>query len=109
MFTTTILAHPWLVGFAFLITSYLFSTVLTIFKPGLRDIPGPFWAKVSRIWRFRTSLQGQVHDVLRQQHEKYGKIVRIGPNHVSVSDVAALQTIYGINSQFRKVSVVAFG
>lgn len=36
-------------------------------------------------------------------HEDYGPIVRIGPNHVSVSDAESMQTIYGVKNVFPKV------
>jgi benzoate 4-monooxygenase len=39
---------------------------------------------------------------LLQQHEKYGSFVRIAPNHVSISDRSALETIYGHQSGFIK-------
>ncbi|PVH70745.1 cytochrome P450 [Cadophora sp. DSE1049] len=35
-------------------------------------------------------------------HQKYGKIVRVGPNHVSVSDPSMIPVIYGIGSKFLK-------
>jgi benzoate 4-monooxygenase len=37
-----------------------------------------------------------------QQHEKYGAFVRIAPNHISISDRTALETIYGHQSGFLK-------
>lgn len=37
-------------------------------------------------------------------HEEYGPIVRIGPNHVSLSDPQSMRTIYGIQNVFPKVS-----
>lgn len=39
---------------------------------------------------------------VRQQHEKYGTFVRIAPNHISISDRSALETIYGHQSGFLK-------
>lgn len=35
-------------------------------------------------------------------HHKYGPLVRVGPNHVSVSDPEAVKVIYGINTGFTK-------
>ncbi|PVH68975.1 cytochrome P450 [Cadophora sp. DSE1049] len=40
----------------------------------------------------------------RALHDKYGPIVRVGPNHVSVSDPAMIPIIYGISSKFTKTS-----
>ena len=36
-------------------------------------------------------------------HKKYGPLVRIGPNHVSVSDPKAINIIYGLKTGFTKV------
>ena len=35
-------------------------------------------------------------------HARYGRLVRIGPNHVSVSDGNAIQQLYSISSKFTK-------
>lgn len=35
-------------------------------------------------------------------HKKYGPLVRTGPNELSVADLAAIKTIYGAGTQFRK-------
>lgn len=35
-------------------------------------------------------------------HSKYGSLVRVGPNEVSVSDLAAIKAIYGPGTKFRK-------
>ncbi|GIZ40796.1 hypothetical protein CKM354_000412000 [Cercospora kikuchii] len=37
-----------------------------------------------------------------QLHKKYGKLVRIGPNHVMFSDAALIPPVYGIGSKFMK-------
>lgn len=36
-------------------------------------------------------------------HEKYGDVVRLGPNTLSFSNPAALKAIYGLNKGFIKV------
>ena len=35
-------------------------------------------------------------------HKKHGKLVRTGPNEVSVSDLSAIKKIYGSGTSFRK-------
>ena len=35
-------------------------------------------------------------------HKKHGALVRTGPNEVSVADLAAIKTIYGAGTRFRK-------
>ncbi|KAL2835369.1 cytochrome P450 [Aspergillus pseudoustus] len=38
----------------------------------------------------------------RDIHQKYGPIVRVGPNEVSVADYRAIPVIYGVGSKFTK-------
>lgn len=36
-----------------------------------------------------------MHRTMIALHQKHGKLVRTGPNEVSVSDIAAIKKIYG--------------
>jgi len=97
---TVILVHfiPWLVD-----------------PHGLRSFPGPCLARFSDLWLGRVAQQGHRSEVVHQMHEKYGELdkvvtfaspfftprfpppgtfVRIAPNHLSISDPAALQIVY---------------
>ncbi|CAD6580679.1 MAG: hypothetical protein ASARMPREDX12_000234 [Alectoria sarmentosa] len=50
-------------------------------RPGLRDVPGPFLAKFSNLWRLYTTWQRTFKDDIPVLHKKYGSsLVRIGPN-----------------------------
>lgn len=70
----------------------------------LRDVPGPFWAKFTDIQRFfwvKTMKAQYIHwDV----HQKYGDVVRFGPNTVSLADPAAIPALYPMRAGFPKVS-----
>ncbi len=76
-----------------------------VFRKGLRNVPGPFWARVSSLYRVGLVYRGDGVQNYRQLHEKYGPVVRTGPYHVSVSDPSIVPLVYGIASKFRKVSV----
>jgi cytochrome P450 len=69
----------------------------------LRKIPGPFLASVTDIWRSYWMRQGEYTLFVDKLHKKYGKLVRLGPNYVSVSDPAAVSTVYGTNPVWIKV------
>ncbi|OAQ60423.1 cytochrome P450 oxidoreductase [Pochonia chlamydosporia 170] len=71
------------------------------------DIPGPLGARISRLWLAKQVLQGNIDNVQRALHDKYGPIVRIAPNEVSVSDPAALKLIYAVNAGFTKTDFYA--
>lgn len=81
----------------------LVSTIQTAFKSGLRNLPGPFLARFSGLYRLSMVYRGQSPVEYRRIHQKYGQIVRVGPNHVSISDPAAISQIYGIGSNYLKV------
>ena len=61
----------------------------------LARIPGPFGASLSRLWLVKHSWDGDMHRQMINLHSKYGKLVRTGPNEVSVSDLGAIKKIYG--------------
>lgn len=88
---------------AALLSIYCIATLLSRrYRPGLRNIPGPWHASFSDLDRVRscaTGLQMQHHLRL---HEKYGALVRIGPNHVSFADTDLIPTVYSIGSKFYK-------
>ncbi|KAI0002159.1 cytochrome P450 monooxygenase [Russula compacta] len=61
---------------------------------GLRSFPGPWVAQFSDLWLGRVARQGHRSQVVHEMHQKYGTFVRIAPNHLSISDPAALQLVY---------------
>lgn len=73
----------------------------------LSFIPGPFLASVSDIWRYFHGRAGQC--VLDYElHRKYNtKLLRVGPNQISVSDPKEIPKIYGLNPIFNKVCQLA--
>lgn len=91
--------HALLVG-AVLLSSYVLQNLL---KQGLRDIPGPFLAKISNAWRLWDVWKGRADITHNKLHRKYGEYVRLGPNIVSVSNLAVVKDIYGINKGYNKV------
>ena len=66
------------------------------------DIPGPFLASLTRLWLARSVLSGKAEHAQRDLHKKYGPLVRIAPNEVSVADPSAIKVIYSIKSGFTK-------
>ena len=81
---------------------YAIWTLSVVFKPSLRKVPGPWTASLSRLYLAFHGTQADGHTLYRDLHRKYGKIVRVGPNKVSVADPAMIPTIYGISSQYNK-------
>jgi len=66
----------------------------------LHKFPGPFLASFTNLWKSYHVYNGDFELVLREAHRKYGRIVRIGPDHLDFSDASAIKTIYGSGRTF---------
>lgn len=103
------MALVWLPGFsilnfAWLITGSICAILLSnYFNHGLRNVPGPFFAKFTDLWRLLDVHKGSHHWTVIELHRRYGTNVRLGPNYVSVADPRGIQDIYGLNKGYEKV------
>ncbi|KAJ6023644.1 Cytochrome P450 E-class group I [Penicillium canescens] len=88
-------------GLGLLLATYWIGWIVytRVFHP-LARFPGPFWASVSRAWIVRSVIRGNTHKTQRMLHTRYGHVVRIAPNELSISDPEAIKIIYGVNSGF---------
>lgn len=68
----------------------------------IRTIPGPTIAAFSNLWLLYQCRQGKRFVAVDEAHKKYGTLVRIQPNHVSVADDQAINLIYGHGNGFLK-------
>jgi benzoate 4-monooxygenase len=97
-----------------MITSYLLSpyfplllVVLYYLAPWIRNksqinIPGPKLAAFSNLWLMYQCRRGKRYAAVDKAHKKYGSLVRLQPNHVSVADPEAINAIYGHGNGFLK-------
>ena len=69
------------------------------YRKGIRDVPGPWVAKFSILYRLTLIIRGKAPEEYGKLHDKYGQIVRVGPNQVSINDPTAILQIYGISSK----------
>ena len=86
-----------------LLVAVVVHLLLNAFKPGLKDVPGPLLAKFTSLWRLYHTYNGTMLKTIQEYHSKYGTLVRIGPNIVSVSDARMVEDIYGVKANFPKV------
>jgi benzoate 4-monooxygenase len=94
----------------FLLSPYTLPIALVLFflvpyftsNTALKGIPGPLAAKFTNLWLLLQARQGKRYLSVDQAHKKYGKLVRIQPNHVSIADDGAINTIYGHGNGFLK-------
>jgi hypothetical protein len=93
-------------GFFVLVATYLTtSTVIQYWR--LRTIPGPRLAAWSNVWLMWHMNSKETFQVVKERlHQKYGPIVRYGPNRVMFSDLSAIPVILGTSNIFAKVIVV---
>ncbi|KAL4886060.1 cytochrome P450 [Aspergillus karnatakaensis] len=79
------------------ITLYLLSSIIyNLYLHPLAHIPGPRLAATSQLPWLIALWRGRLHLQLLAWHERYGTIVRTGPNELSVTDPQAWKDIYGI-------------
>ena len=102
-FLELLLQHwPWVlvITFAAWLTSNRFNHELNKFN-------GPFLASLTDWWRFVDVYRRRPDITHNRLHQKYGDIVRLGPNALSFADPKAIKVIYGLNKGFRKVRTPA--
>lgn len=97
-----LLFTPWPIVFVlFYIALYYAVPYFSTYR-ALARFPGPFSAKFSNIWLGLSARRGQKFAAVDWAHQKYGKFVRVGYNHISIADERALQTVYGHGNGFLK-------
>lgn len=69
----------------------------------LRHIPGPFLPSFSDYFRVKWVQSSKAHFVHQELHSKYGDVVRMGPNMVSIGDPEAVPSLYPMRRGFLKV------
>ena len=69
----------------------------------LRHIPGPFFARFTNFQRVQWVTTKRAHLILQEKHEKYGEVVRIGPNTVAFSNPEVIPQVYTARTGFPKV------
>ncbi|KAF2013100.1 cytochrome P450 [Aaosphaeria arxii CBS 175.79] len=68
----------------------------------IRSIPAPFPAAFTNLWLLWQCRKGVRYLSVDAAHKKYGTLVRIQPNHVSIADADAIPHIYGHGNGFLK-------
>ena len=66
------------------------------------DIPGPFLAQFTDLWRYFAQNTPGYAFKLAKLHQKHGAFVRLGPNHISISDPDAVPIVYSTNPVWDK-------
>lgn len=80
----------------------LFCIVYNSFLHTLARFPGPLFASYTNLWKVYQVYTGRYEYTLQNLHNKYGKIVRVGPNQLDIRDAAAAKTILASGQSFVK-------
>jgi len=67
---------------------------LSPFHP-LARYPGPAIAKTSKLWVSYVCAKGDLHRYYKSLHDRYGDVVRVGPNELSIRDASLIHPILG--------------
>ncbi|KAL8350058.1 hypothetical protein RB598_005409 [Gaeumannomyces tritici] len=76
--------------------------ILSNHRSPLRRCPGPFFARWTNLWRFYHTLRGDIHLVNKRMHERYGPVVRTGPNNLDLDLPELIKAIYTTDGRWPK-------
>ncbi|KAF4417289.1 Pisatin demethylase [Fusarium acutatum] len=83
---------------------YFIALLYSLFLSPLRNIPGPFLARVTRWWEYRLVKQGNSNQEFIRLHKKYGPVVRVGPNRYSLSQPKDVKKVYELGGKYIKTT-----
>ena len=73
------------------------------YKNGFSKYNGPFLASFTDLWRLFYAYSKKYQAPMIDVHEKYGDVVRMGPNVFSFAKPEAIKDIYGAGKAWDKV------
>ncbi|KAH9029480.1 high nitrogen upregulated cytochrome P450 monooxygenase 2 [Lactarius pseudohatsudake] len=76
------------------VTSFALFYRLSPFHP-LAKYPGPAIAKTSKLWAAYHCAKGDMHRLYKSLHDRYGDVVRVGPNELSIRDSSFIHPVLG--------------
>lgn len=80
-------------GLACVVLAVLHVVYQRVWHP-LAAYPGPFWASITDFWGSQAFWSGQHPYILTELHEKYGPVVRFGPNRLSFISPDVVNTVF---------------
>ncbi|KAK2028153.1 cytochrome P450 [Colletotrichum zoysiae] len=84
-----------------LVLWYITTSLIAWYR--LRHIPGPFFARFSYYWTFRTTRSGKQYEIYRDINDKYGSsLVRIGPYDLVTNDPEVIRIMSSAKGIYRR-------
>jgi hypothetical protein len=87
--------HSIALGLATLAGLGVLYALLVAFSSPLRKVPGPVAARFTNLFYLNRVRHGRFHYENKTLHRKYGPVLRLGEDLVSIDDPSALKTVYG--------------
>ncbi|KAH9001150.1 high nitrogen upregulated cytochrome P450 monooxygenase 2 [Lactarius akahatsu] len=82
------------VAYGSAVASFALMYRLSPFHP-LAKFPGPAIAKTSKLWAAYHGATGDQHRCYKSLHDRYGDVVRVGPNELSIRDPLLVHPLLG--------------
>ncbi|KAI0074783.1 cytochrome P450 [Panus rudis PR-1116 ss-1] len=105
--THALLASPIITPSSVALAVFVFCLGVAVYRlyfSPLAAVPGPWYAAVSDLWISTQVLRLEQCRVVQSLFDKYGPIVRIGPNKIAFCDVTTMRSVYSIH-KFDKSTV----
>ncbi|KAK3403432.1 cytochrome P450 [Sordaria brevicollis] len=83
---------------AALALAYIVNTIVV--WRSLSHIPGPWWARLSNWGFFTDALKGVQPVKMREYHDKYGSLIRVGPDTVLTDDPEIVRRITAVRGRY---------
>lgn len=81
-------------AYTLLLVPVLFYLLPYLRARAIRHVPGPRLAAFSNLWLMYQCRRGRRYLAVDNAHKKYGPLVRIQPNHVSIAAAEAIPIVY---------------
>ncbi|KAI0311778.1 cytochrome P450 [Amylostereum chailletii] len=94
-------AHLLVLSFSVIALYFVLNAIYQLVFSPLCDIPGPWYAAVSNVWLTTHVVRLQQCKTIHDLFERYGPVVRVGPNKVVFKDHLSAKAVY-FNPKFDK-------
>lgn len=94
---STVYDHLGVILFSTIILYLVFNAVYRLVFSPLSAIPGPWYAAVSDFWLTTHVLRLQQCKVIHDLFDKYGPVVRVGPNKIVFNDLLTTKSVYAVH------------
>jgi hypothetical protein len=96
------LSHPLLAFASFAGGAFVLYACYYLYLCPIARFPGPFWARLTNGWKTVHIIRYNLSDAIREAHDRYGPIVRVGPNQLSLCAPEAIKETLGAGPTFEK-------